>query len=182
MNRAMSRTVALAVAVLLCGAALAAPAQQAVDIEQRVKSAYLFNFAKFVTWPEHKFAAPDSPLDVCLRAGEPLAPALEETLAGKTIESHPVQVQRPQDADGWARCHIAYLGDEPLEQTVVTLRMLAGRGVLTVHEAEHALAGGVVRLYLEDRKLRFEINAAAARREDLQLSSKLMSLATVVEK
>lgn len=166
-----------AAALLLSGLA-----QAETHIEHRVKSAFLFNFAKFVTWPEHKFAAPETPIEFCLRSADPMGPALAETLAGKTIDERPIVVRNPANAADWTRCHVAYLGAEPLADTVLTLRDLAGSSVLTVHEAGYALSGGVVRLYLEERKLRFEINAAAARREDLQLSSRLMSLATVVEK
>jgi hypothetical protein len=39
---------------------------------------------------------------------------------------------------------------------------------------------GVICFFVEDRKMRFEINAAASEREALQLSAKLMSVATVV--
>lgn len=177
--RASARACALLGLLLSC-AALAGP--QATEIEQRVKSAFLFNFAKFVTWPARKFAAPNSPIEICVRPGDEIAPILEETLAGKSIGTRLIVVRTPGDGAAWAGCHVAYLGKEPIEQTVITLRSLAGYAVMTVHEADHALTGGVVRLYLEDRKLRFEINVASAKRENLQLSARLLSLATVVER
>ena len=61
------------------------------------------------------------------------------------------------------------------------LGQLAGHNVLTVYEAQSTLPGGVVRFYLEDRRVRFEINATEAEREKLTVSSKLLAVAKVVD-
>jgi hypothetical protein len=89
-------------------------------------------------------------------------------------------VRRLPDASGWSSCHIAYVGSSFPELTRDVLRNLAEQGVLTVHENPSALPDGVIRLYLADRKLRFEVNQSAAERGRLRLSSRLMSLAAVV--
>jgi hypothetical protein len=43
-----------------------------------------------------------------------------------------------------------------------------------------AAQGGVVNFKLEDGKIRFEINAAAAGQQGLRVSSKLLSVAKIV--
>lgn len=170
-------------ALLLASLILLSPTTNAQDnLELKVKAAFLFNLGKFVAWPPQKFAAENDAIDLCVFYDDSLGPVLEQTLLGKTINGRPLAVRRLTDEGNWGGCHLAYLGAPPAMRLTAMLERMAGRSVLTVHENSDALANGVVRLYLEERKLRFEINSGAAQREQLVLSSKLMSLASVVQK
>ena len=63
------------------------------------------------------------------------------------------------------------------------LKAAKSGSVLTIGDAASFTdAGGVIQFYLEDRKVRFEINLAAAQRAKLQISSQLLKLARVVNK
>jgi hypothetical protein len=148
-------------------------------LEQRVKSAFLFNFARFVSWPPGKLAASSS-IVFCLLQHDEMAPALEEALAGKSIDEHPLVLRRVGRAEDFRGCHVAYLGALDAAHLPAALAGLGGSGVLTVYEADGVQHDGVVRFYLDERKVRFEINAAAAEREGLQLSSRLLGVASVV--
>jgi hypothetical protein len=54
--------------------------------------------------------------------------------------------------------------------------------VFTVSDADgFAESGGVAQLIVEDKRIRFSINIAAALRRRLTISSKLLSLATIVK-
>jgi uncharacterized protein DUF4154 len=167
----------LALALLACwtGTALAE-----VSLEQRVKAAFLFNFAKFTTWPGDKLAGADSTIQFCVLDGDAIAPALEEALFGKSIDQHPLVLRRLTKPDQFRGCHVAYLGAVVPERLPTLLSAIGGAGVLAVYEADGTQRDGVVRFYLEDNKVRFEINEAAAQRERLQLSSRLLGIASVV--
>lgn len=166
--------VALGLAVALWPATL--PAQE--PLELKLKAAFLYNFARLATWPSAKFSDSGAPLEACILDGDPLARALEEAFAGKVVDGHPLAVRRLPGTSGWERCHIAYVGSP--EQAREALRGLPEAGVLTVHEDGAALPDGVIRLYLADRKLRFEVNQAAVERARLRLNARLMALAIVV--
>jgi hypothetical protein len=58
------------------------------------------------------------------------------------------------------------------------LRITAGLPVLTVSDSEDfAELGGVVQLVREDRKMRFDINVAAAEQAGLRIQAQLLKLA-----
>lgn len=158
----------------------AAPARAQDNLEQRVKSAFLFNFSKFVSWPAGKLAGAASPILFCVLERDPIVPALDMTLADKTIDGHPLQLRRVGRAEELRGCHIAYLGAPDGARLPAMLAALAGNGVLSVYDGDAPQSGGVVRFYLDDRKVRFEVNEAAAEREGLQISSRLLSVASVV--
>lgn len=167
-------------ALLLLFGSVAAPARADDTLEQRVKAAFLFNFAKFVSWPAAKLPGAADPILFCVLERDPIASTLEATLAGKSIDRHPLllrRVGRPEELRG---CQIAYLGGIDPSRTPVAFETMAGESVLSVYDAEVAQAGGIVRFYLDERRVHFEINETAALREGLQVSSRLLGVARVI--
>lgn len=167
--------------LLLCSATPALAAADAdANLEYRLRAAFLLNFAKFVSWTPEQFATDSSPLDFCLQENDPVVTALEEAARGKQIESRTLRVRRLAAPLRWEGCHVVYIGAQGVDQAAQVFADLSGKPVLTVHESGQTLPGGVIRLFVEERKLRFEVNTAAAERGALRLSSKLMSLALLV--
>lgn len=158
--------------------AFAAPAQDALEL--RVKSAFLYNFAKFVSWPSGKLAGSTDPIRFCVFERDALGVVLEATLSGKSIDSHPLQLRRVSRPEQLRDCEIAYLGPADAGRAAAALSQLAGSGVLSVYDADAPQRGGVVRFYLDERKVHFEINETAAEQEGLQVSSRLLGVASVV--
>ena len=71
-------------------------------------------------------------------------------------------------------------GTEKAQQETI-VRSLKGFHTLTVGESEgFAALGGIINLIVEGDQLRFEINPLAADHAGLKISSKLLSLAKIV--
>lgn len=150
------------------------------DFQSQVKAAFLFNFAKFVNWPAAKFADALAPLEICVLESEPLSAVLEATLRGKSVDQHPLAVRRSARVEDLRSCHLFYTSVQDAVALNTSFAKLAGSAVMTVHESAQTLPGGVARFFIDGRKLRFEINGAAAERENLQLSARLQNVAVVV--
>lgn len=157
-----------------------APASAQSDLELRVKAAFLYNFARFTTWPPGKLGAKE-PIVFCVMAGEPLLQVLQDTLNGKTIDEHATVVRSGSRPEDFRACHLLYADSmaDP-KRLPALLDALAGSGILTVCDGELAPKTGAIRFYIEDRKLRFEVNPKTLDREGLVLSSKLLSVARAV--
>lgn len=180
MMRARRPTLALLLAAAVAAAGGAGAAEPDA-LELKVKAAFLFNFAKFTTWPPTKAAAADAPLYLCVQGAGPMAAVLQETVRGRGVGGHPIEVLQAARAGELRRCHIVYVGAEDDGQIASELTALANHGVLSVHEGTAAQPGGVIRFFLSDGgRVRFEVNTTAATREQLALSSKLLEVAQVV--
>ena len=176
----LRRCAALVLPLLL---AVAGGARAADDLELKVKAAFLFNFAKFATWPPAKVGAPAAPLFLCVHGAGPIARVLEDTVRGRTIDGHAIEVLQSPRAEELRRCHVVYVAATEPARIAADLAALANHGVLTVHEGAEAQPGGVVRFFLtEGGRVRFEINVTAASREQLALSSKLLEVSQVVNR
>lgn len=182
MNRPL-RHAAIAAALLLAAAGGARAALAQNELELKVKAAFLFNFAKFTTWPASKVNSADAPLYLCVLGSNTFATVLQETVRGRTIGSHAIDVLQSSRPQELRRCHVVYVGASEGGQIAVELEALARHAVLTVHEGAEAQQGGVIRFFLSDGgRVRFEINVTAASREQLALSSKLLEVSQVVNR
>jgi len=161
-----------------CGVA---EAQSKVATEYEVKAAFLYNFAKFIEWPESSFHDPQSPLTICVLGSDPFGRTLDDALQGKTIGNRPVALERFKNPAQARQCHIAFVSSSEARRLPEIEDQLRGASVLLVGESDgFAEAGGVLQFALQDNRMRFVINTDAAQRADLKVSSKLLALAEVV--
>ena len=166
-------------ALLVCS--LRAPAEQNGPSEYQLKAAFLFNFAKFVDWPPDGFAGPKAPFSICILGADPFGQAIDDTLRGQMIDGRPVVVERVQDAWQLRRCQMAFVGATAVGHLQTILQAIRGANVLLVGETPgFAAAGGAIQFQMQEKHIRFSINPAAAERAGLRVSSKLLSLATIV--
>jgi hypothetical protein len=163
--------------VLLTATSAAGIHAQEPNGEYRLKAAYLYNFAKFVEWP----GDPKTPLLMCVAGVDPFGPLLEETLRGHLVNGRPVVLLRLDTFQGMERCNVAFISSEEKSKLPQLLAILRGEPVLTVSDAPgFAAAGGSIGFIVDQDKLGFEINAGAAERARLKISSKLLHLASLV--
>lgn len=170
------RVLALAGAGLALG--LATPgAAGAQSLEYAVKANYLYKFAPFVEWPARAFESPTSAFNLCVLGNEPFGESLEQATRGQRVGERPVAVQKLRTVAAETNCHVLYLGRSKEQTANEALRQLEGRPVLTVTDASQGVRGGVVHFVLDRGRVRFAIDAAAARARGLAISSKLLALA-----
>ena len=172
----------MAVCRVLLTALMAAALQERDAPEYEIKAAFLYNFAAFVEWPPTAFADKDSPFVVGVIGDDPFGPALEKTFRGKSVAGRPITVKRSRNVKELGACHLAFLPGGSPERSAKALESLKGTSTLTVGEhAGFAAMGGCLNFFVDGKKVRFEYNPAAAKRAQLQVSSKLLRLARVVE-
>ena len=150
------------------------------NLEYEVKAAFLYNFAKFVEWPDTAFAAPDAPIVFCIVGSNPFDGALERVINDRTAHGRRIVVhETAEPAPG--SCHLVFVAgteDPRVARVVQTSQAEQGAPVLTVGESESFNdAGGMIRLVVEEGGVRFDINAALAERAGLKFSSQLLKLA-----
>ncbi len=163
--------------VILAGTNFYAFSQSQAD-EYRVKAAVLFHFAQLVEWPADIPGDPNRPFSICTLGEDSFRGALEDTVGGKSIGTRTVQVRhfkQPQDTLG---CQILFIGSSEDKRLSTILAQIDSSPVMTVGEADDFVEqGGIIRLFLEDNKIRFDINLKPADKAGLKISSRLLLLA-----
>lgn len=149
--------------------------------EYDVKAAYLFNFAKFVEWPESAFPDADAPLRLCVFGFDPFGDALAG-LAGKSIHERRLVIERVRQPERTDTCHVLFVARQESHRAAALFRQLTDSTVLTVTESENPEEPrGIINLVMRDNRILFQIAPGAAERRALRISSRLLQLAEVVE-
>ena len=154
-------------------------AQSQAD-EYRLKAAFLFHFAQFVDWPSDPSGIAGTPFVICVIGEDPFHGDLEQSVKGKLIATRAVQVRHIKQIQDVQGCHVVFVGKD---ESNIPARISALRHapVLTVGESDSFLEqGGIIRMFVEDRKIRFDINQRAAETANLKISSRLLLLAKAV--
>jgi hypothetical protein len=150
--------------------------------EYQVKAAFLYNFAKFVEWPAGSFPDPHSPLVLAVIGKDPFGEVLE-SLKGKGIGNRKLVIKRFADVERLEKAHLLFISDSEKDRWKFIQRKIESTQTLMVSDLKgFCEAGGHIGFYLEENKVRFEINPEAAQRNGLKISSQLLKLAKIVRK
>lgn len=178
-NWRMPAAILGALVALSAGAFAAEPA---ASKEYKIKAAFLYNFTKFVEWPEERFATADAPIVIGVLGPNPFSAELEATVQGRKVNARSVRIVRLESADKAAGVHLLFISAAADEAYASAVRA-EKEGVLTVGETDRfAELGGVITFKTVGDKVRFEVNVAAAEARGLKLSAQLQKLATAVRR
>lgn len=170
-NSLPKQALLLALSGLLAGGAYA----QATP-EYRAKAGFLYNFITFTDWPPRV----GSPLHLCVYGGNPFGDELN-ALEGKAVNGRNLAIRYPVSLEQLKNCRVVFVADSAIGNLSGILDTLRGEPVLTVTDSKGALdAGAGINMRVRQNKIAFEVNLAATRRADLNLSSKLLRLASEV--
>ena len=112
---------------------------------------------------------------------DPFANTLAQIVQGERINGRAIVVRKYHDMRNIKECHVLFIPKTEANNIDLILPSTEGSSVLTVGEVEgFAEEGGAVNFFVQDNKLRFEINPEVLKKANLQASSRLLRLAKIV--
>jgi hypothetical protein len=169
--------VAMALAALMAAGAHAQPPAA----EETVEAAYLHKFPGFVDWPADTFRNASAPIVIGLVAAPRVLDELTRIARGRLVLGRPVEARAvgvsglPQDLQ------VLFIGKDAAADAGPLIDEARRAHVLVVCDDPGGLkAGAVIEFVRIDGRLRFEVSLTAARRADIRLSSRLLSVAAKV--
>jgi hypothetical protein len=184
-----------------------AQADPATSLEYQVKAAFLYNFLQFVDWPEEKSADSNEPITIGIIGKDPFGDAFgsikDKKVKGgrgviikrfksfedlkKSTENDPAspkatpEASKPesdQETETLTKCHLLFICSSEQKNLKKIIDLLKDHSVLTVADMQGFLeSGGIVNFVIEENKVGFEINIAAAEHAKLKIRSQLLRLA-----
>lgn len=181
-RRSLLRGLRLLLVVAIFSAASSAPAifaENSVLTEYHIKAAFLYNFAKFVEWPTAAIGDESAPFTLCVLGVEPYI-SVRESLTGKTIKGHKVEVRRLETIAEAAQCQMIFVSAEGNVAAGVDLSHLGGHALTVGETGDFIDRGGVINMKTVDNKVRFEIDRYSGERFGFKFSAQLLKLAILV--
>lgn len=164
-------------AMLACWAVLpSAHALAAPTSEYDVKAVFIYNFAKFVDWPSKV----GSEVHWCILGRNPFGSILD-SMKGRAVHERKLEVRFIDSATSMGGCQMVYLSPSIEKNLDKIFAQAHDQGVLLISDSEgYARRGAMINLYLDENKIRFEINLQSIEASGLKVSSKLLSLGKLV--
>jgi hypothetical protein len=139
-----------------------------------VKAAFIYNFAKFVRWPNESNAGS---ITLYILGDDPFGDDIN-TIQGELIRGKSLEIKRinsPRDIKSGNILFIASSEKRNIEHIVASVK---GLSILTIGDTKNFLKkGAMINFIIKNDMVRFKINKDAAEREGLKISSKLLKLA-----
>lgn len=186
-SQRLMRKVPFIVACLLCLSLITAIPSRAQNAdssdssEYLIKAGFTYNFAKLMDWPAGAFAQPDSPIVIGVLGIDPFNGTLDQVLKGKQANGRAFEVKHLKWGADLRGCNILFVSDSETSHLDELFHSIKGMPILTIGETPgFAQRGGIINFVVEDNKVRFEIDVDAAKQANINISSRLLSLATIV--
>lgn len=155
----------------------------ATPSDTAMQALFLYNFAKFVDWPEKVFANQQAPITLCIYGDKPseIRQAVS-VVEGKTAQGRELKLLRSAALADLNKCQIVFIPGSEKRWLSEVLRVAHAASALTVSDMDDfADAGGGIGLLMVDQQMRFECNLEATQNAQLKISAQLLKLARTVK-
>jgi hypothetical protein len=148
--------------------------------ESSLKAAFIYNFAKFTEWPADVLP-PTATFAACVLGDNSTRDAFGRIVKDRQLAGRPISVSEVQSGVKLRSCHLLYVSGVNQTQLAAIMTLLHGAPVLTISDLDDFVRdGGIAQMFVENGRIRFDINLDIAKESRLQLSSKLLALAAHV--
>jgi len=156
---------------------------QVLNREYKIKSAYIYKFATYITWPNSTFKDKKSPFVIGVLGPDPVGSNLKKIAKMKKIDGRKIVVKNFNTVEELSHCHILFMSKAlPSETQAAAIKKLSSKHVLFVGETVELLKqGGVIKFEIHGNRVQVIISQPAYERELLEISAKLLAIAKVLK-
>lgn len=174
--RMRQRAAKLCAMALVCFALPLAQAQQSEQTVDRIKAAYIYNFAKFVDLP----ASDERSIRLCVLGKDDLNGAVQ-SLNRRIAQGREMVVRTNVSIEQLKECAILFVGESEARQLPVAARQLSATSVLVVSDARQAVDQGAhLALVFSEDRVEFDVNLQHLQKSGIKASSNMLKLARTV--
>jgi hypothetical protein len=146
------------------------------SIEYKIKAGYLYNFTKFITWPEDNVET----FNLCILGNDPFVELIDPieklSVMGRAIKVFRFDSLKNRDKE--PHCHILFVSSTIKDKLVVRN---FDSTLLVGESGEFINQGGMIGFVNKEDKIKLQINLKAINLSGLKVSAKLLEVADVVK-
>lgn len=149
--------------------------------ESQVHAVFLYNITKFINWPDSAFDDAQSPIQICTLGKTPVADYLSKIIDGDRVKGRLLASKKIESVAASHGCHILFLTPISARLHADNLANLRESSMLLVSTTDNFVEnGGMLTLRQTGKRIKPVINLQAVRKANINISSKLLRLSTIV--
>jgi len=150
--------------------------------EYELKAVYLERVTRFFEWPiETGGFGADNSFVIGVLGENPFGTRLTDLYSERTIKNRNITVRYLSQLNEIEECHLLFISRSMSEELPQVLEVTANKPILTVGDTKgFAEKGVLVNFFIENDKLRFEINEQGLREAGILIDSLLLKVSKIV--
>lgn len=148
--------------------------------EYVMKAVFFEKFSRFIEWPT-ELSNPNEPFIVTVLGESPFNNILEDIYSTQKIKNRKVIINYVSKISNIKGTHILFISNSEKTHLADILNYSKDKPILTISDTEgFAKQGVLINYYIEDNKIRFEINETAVKKSGLYISFRLMQTGRII--
>ncbi len=150
--------------------------------EYEIKAAYLERFTRFIDWPNESNVEDTTRSFILTVIGKTqFVDILKRDYRIQKIRNKKVELRFISNPGEIQDCHLLYIAKSEKNNISKILSVTNSKPILTISDCKGCAEKGIlINLYMDDNRIRFEINESAARESQLYISYLLYNNARIV--
>lgn len=146
--------------------------------KEKFHSVFIYNFSKYVKWPESKNS---EKFVIGMLGKSPIEEELEVMSKTKKVNGTPIEIKQFNSVDEISDCHILYISASASNSLGKVISQIENKPVLIVTDNPgSAYKGATINFINQNGKIRFELNQQNAESKGLKVAGSLANLAILV--
>ena len=142
--------------------------------ESKLRASYFLNFIKFITWPNHSEDSASKPLYICLQDETPFENFFRDLISNVATANNKRELRMYRLSEA-KHCDYTYLY-RPIQDE--NLKIIEG-SVVVLSSDQMSQKDAAIIFYIDERKMRFEIDLNTIKKLNVMVSSELLKLARI---
>jgi hypothetical protein len=166
--------------ILISVSIQAFPKESFGDIrEDKVQAAFIYKFIQFIEWPS-EIGKASNKFKIGIY-GDSNMKELLQTFSGEKVNGRFLEIHPVDNLSDIKKCHILFISPSEASRLEEILETLNDSSVLTISRMkDFALKGGMINFFVNEERVRFEINPEPAKNVGLKISSKLLKVSRII--
>ena len=179
-EKVMKKLLFIFVSVMLLSSWMVAPADQSEEANAKIKAIYIYNFTKYIEWPE-TYREGNFVVGV-LGTSVPLVNELNKMATSKTVGTQKFEIKSVASPAECAKCHIVYILSDNSSQLPDVIGKVKGKSALIVTDKSGlATKGSGINFFVDGNKQKIELNRSNIEKYKLKVASTLVEMSVQVK-
>ncbi|MGZ4035604.1 MAG: YfiR family protein [Bacteroidia bacterium] len=176
----MKKILFILVSVLLLSSWMVVMPDQSEEANAHVKAIYIYNFTKYIEWPEN-YKEGNFVVGV-LGTNAPLINELNKMAQSKTVGTQKFEIKNVTSLADVAKCHIIYILTDNSSQLSDVIGKVKGKSALIVTDKIGlATKGAAINFIIDGNKQKIELNRSNLEKYKLKVASTLVEMSVQVK-
>lgn len=148
--------------------------------DSTVIAALALNFARFTEWPASILKPSDTSIQLCVLGDNVTQQAFSE-IDHKPVGNRSLNIVSMSRIKNLGQCHMLYISGIDRSTSIQLLAEVSNQHILTLGEDDDFIRdGGMIHISIPDGKVNILVNLNAVKHAELQISSRVLKLVTIV--